>query len=72
MSYGRKFSTYEMDVQVSHSVHTKIQKESNIWTVQSGPARNNKNTMQIQRSRNTRRAYDAGSCTSTIKYTTKT
>ncbi len=31
MFYGTKFSTYEMDVQIPHSICTKVSKKNNIF-----------------------------------------
>ena len=55
-------------MQVPYSNCTKIKKENNIQPIPKGLARNHKNTLQIQRCRNNRRAYDARSCTSFVKY----
>ena len=60
-----------MDVQIPHSVHTEIQKENNLQSVQSELARNHKDAMQVQGSRNTRRSHDARPCTSAFEYSTK-
>ena len=52
--YGKpdkQFGTYEMDVQVPHSVHSEIQKEGHIQSVSIRLARNNPNSVQVQRSR---------------------
>ena len=56
-------------MQVSYSNCSKIQKEDNIQSIPKGLARNYKNTLQIQRCRNNRRAYDARPRTSTTQYT---
>ncbi len=48
--YGKpdkQFGTYKMDVQVSHSVHTEVQKEDHIQPVSSGLARDNPNLVQV-------------------------
>lgn len=61
-----------MVVQISHSHRTKVQTKSNIQSIQKRFAGDNTDTLQIQRRRNHRRAYDAGPCALTSKYTTKT
>ena len=58
-------------MQVPYCNSSKIQKENNIQSISKGLARHHKNTLQIQRSRNNRRAYDARPCTSTAQHTTK-
>ena len=58
-------------MQVPYSNCSKIKKEDNIQSIPKGLARNYKNTLQIQRCRNNRRAYDARPCTSTAQHTTK-
>ena len=58
-------------MQVPYSNCSKIQKENNIQSISKGFARHHKNTLQIQRCRNNRRAYDARSYTSTAQHTTK-
>ena len=69
---SNKFTiAHEMDVQIPHRLHTEVQKEGDIWTVQRRPAGNNTDTLQVQGHRNSGRPHDAGSRTSTAKYTTK-
>ncbi len=58
-------------MQVPYSNCTKIQKENNIQPIPKGLARNHKNTLQIQRCRNNRRAYDARPRTSFAEHTTQ-
>ena len=58
-------------MQVPYSNCSKIQKENNIQSISKGLARNYKNTLQIQRCRNNRRAYDARSRTSFAEHTTQ-
>ena len=58
-----------MVMQVPYSNCSKIQKENNIQSIPKRLARNHKNTMQIQRCRNNRRAYDARPRTSTGQHT---
>lgn len=56
-------------MQVPYSDCSKIPKENNIQSIPKGLARNYKNTLQIQRCRNNRRAYDARPCTSFVEHT---
>ena len=65
LPYGRKFSTYEMDVQVSHSIYTQIREKSNILQGEGRFTENHKRPVQVERSRDIGRAYDAGPHTST-------
>ena len=58
-------------MQVSHSNNTKIPKKGNIKSAAKGLEGNHQNTLQIQRCRNHRRTYDAGSCTSFAKHSVK-
>ena len=60
-----------MDVQVSHRVYSKVQKEGNLRRIKKRHPRVYSDTVQIQRSRNHRRTYDDRSCPSAGEYTTK-
>lgn len=60
-----------MVVQIPHSHRTEVQTKSNLQSIQKGFAGDNTNALQIQRSRNYRRTYDAGPCALTSKYTTE-
>ena len=60
-----------MDVQIPCSVCTKVKKKNNICTVSTEFARYNMIVMSVQRSGDTRGAYDDRSCTLAIKYTTE-
>lgn len=64
VAYGREFSTYQVVVQVSHSVHAQVQKENNIQRAAGRYKGNNKRFMQVERRRNNRGAYDVGPRTS--------
>ena len=56
-------------MQVPYSNRSKIQKKNNIQSISKRFAGHYKNTLQIQRRRNNRGAYDARPCTSTAQYT---
>ena len=58
-------------MQVPYSNCSKIQKENNLQAISKGFARHYKNALQIQRSRNNRRTYDARPCTSIAEHTTE-
>ena len=58
-------------MQVPYSNCSKIQKENNLQAISKGLARHYKNALQIQRSRNNRRTYDARPCAFTAQHTTK-
>ena len=58
-------------MQVPYSNCSKIQKENNIQSIPKGLARNYKNTLQIQRCRNNRRAFNARSYTYAGKHSAK-
>ena len=64
MPYGRKFSTYEMDVQVPYSILPEIQEKNNIQQVKGRYTTRHKKPVQVERSRDSGGAHDAGSCTS--------
>ena len=58
-------------MQVPYSNCSKIQEKNNIQSISKGFARHNKNTLQIQRCRNNRRAFNARSYTYAGKHTAK-
>ena len=58
-------------MQVPYSNCSKIQKENNLQAISKGLARDYKNALQIQRSRNNRRTYDARPCAFTAQHTTE-
>lgn len=58
-------------MQVPYSNCSKIQEKNNIQSIPKGLAGYYKNPLQIQGSRNNRRAYDAGPCTPTAQYITQ-
>ena len=58
-------------MQVPYSDGTQIQKKGNIQSAEKRFAGNHKNIMQIQRSRNNRRSYDAGPRSFITEYSTE-
>ena len=66
-----KRATYQVGVQVSHRVLPEVQKEDHLQPVQVRLERYNKDTVQVQGSRDHRRTYDAGPRASVSKYTTE-
>ena len=60
-----------MVMQVSHSNRPKVQAKNHLQPVQERLARNYKDAVQIQASRDIGRAHDARPCTPAVKYPAK-
>ena len=45
MLNGKKYGTYKMDVQISRSIYSQVQKENNILWVEKGYTTDNKGFM---------------------------
>ena len=45
MLNGKKYGTYKMDVQISRSIYSQVQKENNILWVEKGYTTDNKRFM---------------------------
>ena len=62
---------HKMDVQIPYRVHPQVSKKSDIWTIPGRSQGNHTESLPIQRHRDYRRPYDAGSRSLVVKYTTK-
>ena len=58
--YGKQFSTQQMGVQVSYSIHTKVSKENRLLGDARGHPRHYPRSMQVERRGDHRRKSHAG------------
>ena len=58
--YGKQFSTQQMGVQVSRSIHAKVSKENRLLGDAGGHPRHYPRFMQVERRGDHRRESDAG------------